>query len=136
MVFLDQFYFNNQQQNQQQNLQAEIESLNTQILFMLILIGSISLSIYIIEEYKYLLMNGQNARHTQEELQDYAIIASTITTIVTSYFLYVAFKTYKSQPTASNAIFLLVAVLIVIATVLRTVTLAATPFENVNDDFV
>ena len=81
-------------------------------------------------------MNGQNARHTQEELQDYAIIASTITTIVTSYFLYVAFKTYKSQPTASNAIFLLVAVLIVIATVLRTVTLAATPFENVNDDFV
>lgn len=86
MVFLDQFFFNNQQQNQQQNLQAEIESLNTQILFMLILIGSISLSIYIIEGYKDLLMNGQNARHTQEELQDYAIIASTITIIVTSYF--------------------------------------------------
>ncbi len=136
MIDLDSCFFNQNQQTQQQNIQAEIESLNMQIFFMLVLIGSISLSIYIIESYKDLLINGQNAKHTQEELQDYAIFASFITTIVVSYFLYVAYKTYKSQPTASNAIFLFIAVMVEVATILRTLTLAATPFENVNDDFI
>ena len=126
---MDQFCFNS---NENRQKEQEIESLNIQILFLIAIIIATSISIYVIEGYKDIIINGKLAKHTSDELHDYAMVSSTIITIVTLYFLYLAFKTYKSQPTASNAIYLMVAILISFAAVLRLFTLASTPFEDEN----
>ena len=115
---------------QQINKEKEIESLNIQILFISAVIIALILSIYILEGYKDIIINGRNAKHTQKELQDYAIIVSFITTTTALYFLYLAFKNYKNQNTTANSLYLIAAILIAIATVLGFMTLVSTPFED------
>ncbi len=107
-----------------------INQMNTQIFFIILAIVSLCISIYVIEGFKDIIKNPTNPRHSQDELHDLAIFASILTTIVTFYFLHLAYKNYKNSNSNSNSIYLFVAIVIAIATLIRLINLINSPFGN------
>ena len=124
---MEQFY---NQQNSYMNSNKNLNQFNTQIFFLILAIISLCISINVIEGFKDLARNPYQAKHSQDELHDYAVFASTLTTLVVFYFLYLAYQNYKNNNNNSNSIYLFVAIVIAIATLIRLINLIHTPFGD------
>lgn len=129
---MDQFCYETYEDNQQSNnnIYEQIESLNMQLFFVTLVIIALFITLYVIQGYKDIILNGKNARHTQKELYHYSLVSSFLTTAASLYFLYYAYKNYKNDNSTANSLYLIVAILVGIGAVLRFLTLYSSPFED------
>lgn len=112
----------------------EINALNTQAVFVSILIAAASLNLLIIQMYKDISINKENSKYTRKQIYDLAILVANLFLIVTIYFLIEAYEAFTNNETNENYNYYMAAVLSFTAQSIRINTVYKYPQTILGSD--
>ena len=107
----------------QEDKQQTVDSLNIDMIVSGLFIVSIIIAIYVTNKRKVAIINNMLTKSVINEINKLSEISLMIIIIAALYFSYRTFKTYQSDPTNINLSYFLASFLVLIAAIIRLISL-------------
>lgn len=113
----------------------ELLKINSQLIALIIILGTVAATIYVTWGFRDILINGENSQFDEDELNDITENTALIFFIVAIYFFILAYDNYKNEDSQANTSYLTAATLALTASGIRYYQLKANPenFEGAED---
>ncbi len=113
--------------------QRTLRSYQTQIAAAFFVILAILVAITVIRDLYNQTLTGERSRTLDQSIENRGKLAAAMYVIATLYFAYIAWRTFQKQRTKANLWFLIASELVLIATLVRFITIHGNNVEGIDD---